>query len=90
MCSHLRRFCNLLFSLSTRHVCSALHCEALHDSVRAVCLCPSARGGNLGVSLVCYILDSFSWGTPVSTYIAVYPLEKGMATHSSFLAWRIP
>ena len=35
-------------------------------------------------------LDAYSAGTWVQSLGPEDPLEKGMATHSSILAWRIP
>ena len=33
---------------------------------------------------------SATWGTPIQSLSWEDPLEKGIATHSSSLAWRIP
>ena len=41
-------------------------------------------GGSVVKNLAC------SAGGPVSVPLLGDPLEEGMATHSSFLAWRLP
>ena len=45
-----------------------------------------------GASLVAQMIDNMSalWETGVRSWGLEDPLEKGMATHSSILAWRIP
>ena len=43
-------------------------------------------------SLFYFVASGLSCGVQVRAFVAVWegPLEKGMATHSSILAWRIP
>ena len=46
----------------------------------------------LGASLVAQMVKNLltMWGTSVQSLGGENPLEKGMATYSSILAWRIP
>ena len=45
-----------------------------------------------GASLVAQMVKNLPamWNSPVGSLGQEDPLEKGMATHSSILAWRIP
>ena len=53
---------------------------------------PALAGGFFGASLVAQMAKSLPamWETQVRSLGLEDPLEKGMATHSSILAWRNP
>ena len=55
-----------------------------HNSIRGNSLCPGFPDGSGGKSSAC------NAGDPVQSLSWEDPLEKGMTTHSSILAWRIP
>ena len=54
--------------------------------------CSSLKGKGLGASLVAQTVKNLPamWETWVRSLGWEDPLEKGMATHSSILAWKIP